>query len=188
MKKKVCEHCRCTFFPSRSNQKFCTNQTCRRSRKRQWQSKKVRTDEDYRAAQKEVHARDGWKKIRIITETTENEILPILVVTNSSNVCATDAAVGSVKKLQRWIPVMCNLQNYRHLRFRVHVCKERTHRYLARFGRFFDLIKARHKNKCTIVTSQMSFDKWSGVINNQHLNAVIIDRITVNCVVFNMNR
>jgi|SRR5690554_666820 len=57
MKKKVCEHCRCTFFPSRSNQKFCTNQTCRRSRKRQWQSKKVRTDEDYRAAQKEAHAR-----------------------------------------------------------------------------------------------------------------------------------
>jgi len=57
MKKKVCEHCRCTFFPSRSNQKFCTNQTCRGSRKRQWQSKKVRTDEDYRAAQKEAHAR-----------------------------------------------------------------------------------------------------------------------------------
>ncbi|NLW32669.1 MAG: hypothetical protein GXY77_14570 [Fibrobacter sp.] len=57
MEKKVCEHCRCTFFPSRSNQKFCTNQTCRRSRKRQWQSKKVRTDKDYLAAQKEVHAR-----------------------------------------------------------------------------------------------------------------------------------
>ncbi|HLV30826.1 MAG TPA: hypothetical protein VKY57_04585 [Chitinispirillaceae bacterium] len=60
MEKKVCEHCRCTFSPSRSNQKFCMNQTCRRSRKRQWQSKKVRTDEDYRAAQKEAHAR--WLK------------------------------------------------------------------------------------------------------------------------------
>jgi len=57
MKKKVCQHCRCTFSPSRSNQKFCMNQICRRSRKRQWQSKKVRTDEDYRAAQKEAHAR-----------------------------------------------------------------------------------------------------------------------------------
>ena len=57
MKKKVCEHCRCTFSPNRSNQKFCMNQTCRRSRKRQWQSKKVRTDEDYRAAQKQAHAR-----------------------------------------------------------------------------------------------------------------------------------
>jgi len=55
-------------------------------------------------------------------------------------------------------------------------------------GLFFDLIKARHKNRCTIITSQLGFDKWSGVINNQHLNAAIIDRITENCVVFNMNR
>jgi DNA replication protein DnaC len=55
-------------------------------------------------------------------------------------------------------------------------------------GLFFDLIKARHKNKCTIITSQLGFEKWANVITDQHLNAAIIDRITENCAVFNMTR
>jgi len=55
-------------------------------------------------------------------------------------------------------------------------------------GLFFDLIKSRHKSKCTIITSQLGFDKWPNVINDTHLNAAIIDRITENCAVFNMNR
>lgn len=55
-------------------------------------------------------------------------------------------------------------------------------------GLFFDLIKSRHKRKCTIITSQLGFDTWSSVIKNEHLNAAIIDRITVNCAVFNMTK
>lgn len=55
-------------------------------------------------------------------------------------------------------------------------------------GLFFDLIKARHKNKCTIITSQLGFEKWPEVINDQHLSAAIMDRITEHCVVFNMNK
>lgn len=55
-------------------------------------------------------------------------------------------------------------------------------------GLLFDLIKARHKRKCTIITSQLGFEKWPTVIANEHLNAAIIDRITENCAVFNMTK
>ena len=53
---------------------------------------------------------------------------------------------------------------------------------------FFDLMKTRHKRKCTIITSQLGFEKWSTIIKNEHLNAAIIDRITENCAVFNMTK
>ena len=55
-------------------------------------------------------------------------------------------------------------------------------------GLFFDLIKARHKRRCTMITSQLGFDAWSTVLTNEHLNAAIIDRITENCAVFNMTK
>ena len=55
-------------------------------------------------------------------------------------------------------------------------------------GLFFDLMKTRHKRKCTIITSQLGFEKWSSIIKNEHINAAIIDRITENCAVFNMTR
>lgn len=55
-------------------------------------------------------------------------------------------------------------------------------------GLFFDLMKTRHRKKCTIITSQLGFDIWSGVIKNEHITAAIIDRITENCAVFNMTR
>ena len=53
---------------------------------------------------------------------------------------------------------------------------------------FFDLMKTRHKRKCTIITSQLGFEQWPTIIKNEHLNAAIIDRITENCVVFNMKK
>ena len=55
-------------------------------------------------------------------------------------------------------------------------------------GLFFDLMKTRHRKKCTIITSQLGFDAWGGVIKNQHITAAIIDRITENCAVFNMTK
>lgn len=54
-------------------------------------------------------------------------------------------------------------------------------------GLFFDVVKQRHKNKCTIITTQLGFEEWNVFINNTHLTAALIDRITENCTVFNMN-
>ena len=59
MKSKICEHCKSRFTPSRTSQKYCIEQSCRRSRKREWQKCKLETDPDYKAAQREAHAR--WK-------------------------------------------------------------------------------------------------------------------------------
>lgn len=53
-------------------------------------------------------------------------------------------------------------------------------------GLFFDLMKMRHKKQCTIITSQLGFDEWGSFINDRHLTAAILDRITENCTVFNM--
>jgi DNA replication protein DnaC len=57
-----------------------------------------------------------------------------------------------------------------------------------RAGLFFDLIKLRHKKQCTIITSQLGFDEWGSFINDRHLTAAILDRITENCTVFNMSK
>ncbi len=51
---------------------------------------------------------------------------------------------------------------------------------------FFDLIRRRHKRKITIITTQLGFDEWGGFLQDSHLTAVLLDRITVNCTVFNM--
>lgn len=55
-------------------------------------------------------------------------------------------------------------------------------------GLFFDLMKMRHKKRCTIITSQLGFDEWNSFINDRHLTAAILDRITENCTVFNMSK
>jgi DNA replication protein DnaC len=55
-------------------------------------------------------------------------------------------------------------------------------------GLFFDLMKMRHKKSCTIITSQLGFDEWGSFINDRHLTAAILDRITENCTVFNMSK
>jgi len=55
-------------------------------------------------------------------------------------------------------------------------------------GIFFELIKARHKKHCTIITSQLGFNEWESFIGDRHLTAAILDRITENCTVFNMSK
>jgi DNA replication protein DnaC len=55
-------------------------------------------------------------------------------------------------------------------------------------GLFFDLMKMRHKKRCTIITSQLGFDEWGSFINDRHLTAAMLDRITENCTVFNMSK
>ncbi len=55
-------------------------------------------------------------------------------------------------------------------------------------GLFFDLMKQRHKKKCTIITTQLGFDEWNSFLNNKHIVMALIDRITENCIVFDMQK
>jgi len=51
---------------------------------------------------------------------------------------------------------------------------------------FFDLMRRRHKAGTTIITTQLGFDEWGSFFHDPHLTAALLDRITVNCAVFNM--
>jgi len=51
---------------------------------------------------------------------------------------------------------------------------------------FFDLMRRRHRRATTIITSQLGFDEWGSFLQDPHLTAALLDRMTVNCAVFNM--
>jgi DNA replication protein DnaC len=51
---------------------------------------------------------------------------------------------------------------------------------------FFDLMRRRHQRRASIITTQLGFDEWGGFLQDSHLTAALLDRITVNCAVFNM--
>lgn len=53
-------------------------------------------------------------------------------------------------------------------------------------GLFFDLVKMRHKKKCTLITTQLGFEEWKSFFPNVHTRKAAISRITENCVVFAM--
>ena len=53
-------------------------------------------------------------------------------------------------------------------------------------GLFFDLMRRRHKRNTTLITTQLGFDEWGGFLQDTHLTAALLDRITENCAVFNM--
>lgn len=55
-------------------------------------------------------------------------------------------------------------------------------------GLFFDLMKRRHKKKTTLITTQLGFEEWGSFLNNKHLTAALLDRLTEDCVVFNMRK
>jgi DNA replication protein DnaC len=44
----------------------------------------------------------------------------------------------------------------------------------------------RHKNKPTLITSNLGFEDWGGFLKNAHLTAALIDRLTENSHVLNM--
>jgi DNA replication protein DnaC len=54
-------------------------------------------------------------------------------------------------------------------------------------GLLFDLIKQRHRKRCTIITTQLGLSEWPAFLGDIHLSAGLIDRITENCTVFNMS-
>jgi DNA replication protein DnaC len=56
----------------------------------------------------------------------------------------------------------------------------------AQVGQFFTLMHKRHKQKTTIITSNLGFSEWGSFLHNQHLTAALIDRLTENSYVINM--
>ena len=53
-------------------------------------------------------------------------------------------------------------------------------------GLFFTLMHKRHKQKPTLITSNLGFAQWSSFLKNNHLTAALIDRLTENSHVLNM--
>ena len=56
----------------------------------------------------------------------------------------------------------------------------------AQVGQFFTLMHKRHKQKTTLITSNLGFAEWGSFLHNQHLTAALIDRLTENSHVINM--
>lgn len=57
----------------------------------------------------------------------------------------------------------------------------------AQVGLFFTLMHKRHKKRSTLITSNLGFDQWGSFLKNNQLTAALIDRITENSHVINMN-
>lgn len=55
-------------------------------------------------------------------------------------------------------------------------------------GLFFTLMKQRHKKATTIVTTQLGFKEWGGFLKNPHLTSALVDRLTENSQLINMNK
>lgn len=53
-------------------------------------------------------------------------------------------------------------------------------------GLFFEIMSRRHQKTTTIITTQLGFEEWEDFLHDTHLTAALLDRITVNCAVFNM--
>jgi len=53
-------------------------------------------------------------------------------------------------------------------------------------GLFFTLMHRRHKKKCTLITSNLGFEKWASFLKNDQLTAALVDRLTENSHVINM--
>jgi len=53
-------------------------------------------------------------------------------------------------------------------------------------GLFFTLLQKRHKQRSTLITSNLGFSEWASFLKNPHLTAALIDRLTEFSHVFNM--
>jgi DNA replication protein DnaC len=53
-------------------------------------------------------------------------------------------------------------------------------------GLFFTLMHKRHRKKTSLITSNLGFSQWASFLNNQHLTAALVDRLTENSHVINM--
>ncbi len=53
-------------------------------------------------------------------------------------------------------------------------------------GLFFTLLQKRHRQRSTLITSNLGFSEWASFLKNPHLTAALIDRLTESSHVFNM--
>ena len=53
-------------------------------------------------------------------------------------------------------------------------------------GLFFDLLRRHHEKSTTIITTQLGFDEWGSFLHDPHIVAALLDRMTSNCIIFNM--
>lgn len=53
-------------------------------------------------------------------------------------------------------------------------------------GLFFTLLQKRHKQRSTLITSNLGFSEWATFLKNPHLTAALIDRLTESSHLFNM--
>lgn len=58
----------------------------------------------------------------------------------------------------------------------------------AQVGLFFTLMQKRHKSKTTLITSNLGFSDWGSFLQNNHLTAALIDRLTETSHVINMKK
>ena len=56
----------------------------------------------------------------------------------------------------------------------------------AQVGLFFTLLQKRHRQRSTLITSNLGFSEWPSFLKNPHLTAALIDRLTESSHVFNM--
>ena len=55
-------------------------------------------------------------------------------------------------------------------------------------GIFFTLRQRRHKQRPTLITSNLGFSDWGSFLKNPHLTAAWVDRLTENSPVFNLKQ
>lgn len=55
-------------------------------------------------------------------------------------------------------------------------------------GLFFTLMHKRHKQKSTLFTTNLVFQQWTSFLKNEQLTAALIDRLTEDSYVFNLNK
>lgn len=51
---------------------------------------------------------------------------------------------------------------------------------------FFDIMKKRHQKKSTLITTQLGYDEWGSFLIDRHMRIALVDRMTANCMLFNM--
>ena len=56
----------------------------------------------------------------------------------------------------------------------------------AQVGQFFTLMHKRHKNKTTLITSNLGFAEWGSFLRNAQLTGALMDRLTASSYVINM--
>lgn len=56
----------------------------------------------------------------------------------------------------------------------------------AQVGLFFTLLQKRHRQRSTLITSNLGFSEWPSFLKNPHLTAALVDRLTESSHVFNM--